>query len=517
MTKLAKKIFIFLTAVTVAAAVSGCSLTDTLKTAAKKEQQNDAVEQKETENAITIGVVDLDTYNPLLTKSVTMKNTLGFIYEPLFTLDEKQNIQGVLGDSYKISPDGKSITVSLKQNVLWQDGTAFSAKDVVYTAQTIMNGMTEYGNLLKNAVAVSGNANSVTVTFSKSIPDSAALLTFPIIKNGSISENFKPVGTGPFYLDYDKLSAFENYHGERAKIDTVKIKSVPDNEKFVSLFNAGVIDIADSAMMNMSEYTPRSNSTVNKYVTNKMVFVGFNINNAVFRYPEARAAIYKIIDRKNIVSHIYFSHAKAAHYPINPTNPMYPNTSENMHGDHGSAEKLLKDADWTKDKNGVYYRADQKGMTYFSVDILVNSEDTERIKIAAQLSETMSELGMKNRVTVCSGSEFTARLECGNYDMFIGKTSLLPNNDISQILYSGNVLGYSDEKTDILLAQIGTFMSDSDKKSVYKQLFERISEECPIAPICFLEDSIITSAKLKSGVCPSVSGTVVRTENWSVK
>ena len=518
MRALINKILVVLMSISVLCMCMGCTKIDNLKAVQQTEKPQNTDNDKETDNSITIGVVDLDTYNPLATKSVTMQNMLGFIFEPLFTFDDEQNTIGVLAKSYNTAPDGKSITLNIKDNVIWHDGTSFSADDVIYTIKTILNSDSRYKNLINNIVSVSKiNDSSLTVIFDRSIANPAALFSFPIIKNGSNLTSFKPVGTGPFYLDYDKLTSFEAYHGEKSNIQYVYVKSVPDNDKFVSLFNASVIDVADSSMFDMNEYTPRSNASVNEYVTNEMVFVGFNTQDSVFKFPEARRSIYEIINRKSIVSHIYFSRAKAAHYPINPTSRFYPNTAENMHSDHGAAEKELKDGKWKKDKRGVYFRADEKSMTYFSVEILVNSGDTERIKIAAEISETMSELGMKNTVTACSESEFSSRLQSGNYDMFIGKISLLPNNDITELISDGNTLNYSDDTTDILLTQLGTLTAENDKKDVYAQLFERVKEDCPIAPICFLKDSIITSAKIKSGVCPSVSGAISRTENWSTK
>lgn len=517
MRALIKKLLVVLMSISMICMCMGCTVTDNLKTAQQTEKPQNT-DDKETDNSITIGVVDLDTYNPLATKSVTMQDMLGFIFEPLFSLDDKQNTIGVLAESYNTAPDGKSMTLNIKKNVIWHDGTPFLADDVIYTIKTILNNDSQYKNLINDIVSVSKiNDISLTVTFSRSIPNPAALFSFPIIKNGSNLTSFKPVGTGPFFLDYDKLTSFEAYHGEKSKIKYIYVKSVPDNDKFVSLFNASVIDVADSSMFDMNEYTPRSNATVNEYVTNEMIFVGFNAQDDVFKFPETRRSVYEIIDRKSIVSHIYFSRAKAAHYPIKPTSRFYPDTAENMHSDHGAAEKELKDGKWKKDKRGVYFRADENGMTYFSVEILVNSADTERIKIAAEISETMSELGMKNTVTACSESEFSSRLQSGNYDMFIGKISLLPNNDISGLISGENNLHYSDNTTDILLTQLGTLTAENDKKEIYAQLFERVKEDCPIAPICFLKDSIITSAKIKSGVCPSVSGAVSRTEKWSTK
>ena len=44
--------------------------------------------------------------------------------------------------------------------------------------------------------------------------------------------------------------------------------SVPDDEKFLSLFSASVIDIADSLMIDMTSYMPKNNASVYDYVSN---------------------------------------------------------------------------------------------------------------------------------------------------------------------------------------------------------------------------------------------------------
>ena len=519
MRALGKKSIAVLLIISVIMQFSGCRFWGDIDNVSNTpEPQGQTVEENETENAITIGVVELDTYNPLTTKSVTMQNMLGFIFEPLFALDSSQNVTGILAEDYEISPDGKSIVISLRQNVIWHDGTTFSSNDVVYTMKAILNNDTRYADLLKNVVSIKPtDTNTVTVVFSRSIPNPAALMSFPVIKSGSMSEKFKAIGTGPFYLDYDRLTAFNAYYGTKPKLDYINIKSIPDNDKFISLFNASVIDIADSSMLDMTEYTPRSNASVNSYVTNEMIFVGFNTNDDVFKHPEARRSVYEVIDRQNVVSHIYFSRAEVAHHPINPSNRFYPDSPESMHSDLGAAEKELKAGKWEKDKRGVYFRSDNAGATYFGVEILVNSNDKERIKIAADISDKMSEAGMKNTVIVCSETEFLNRIEAGYYDMFVGKISLMPDNDLTDLISANNVLGYYDEETDIFLAQLGTLTNETDRKEIYANFFEHIKEECPIAVVCFLKDSIISSAKIKSGIEPSVSGTVLRTENWSVK
>lgn len=485
---------------------------DTENTSHKKEKESANTAE------ITVGVIEEDVYNPLLTKSSTLKNMLGFIFEPLFKIDNNKQAVGVLAESYEVSPDGKSIRISLKKDAVWHNGKRFTTDDVIYTIDSIKNNYTEYDRFLVDVRSAEAlDIYTLKVTFVRSVSDPVKLFSFPIIQKGTFDVKQKPIGTGPFCYGAKELKAFDDYYGNKPQVRTVKIKKVPDREKFVSLFNASVIDVADSSVIDMKVLTPRNNANVIDYTSNEMVFVGLNSANRVFSKKEARRSIYELVNRKNIASHIYFSRADVSFYPLSPESDFYPNVESEVDGNVGEAERCLQDNGWEKDGNGTYYLTTLAGVSYFSVDILVNSEDEERVKIAMNLSETMSKLGMRNSVSQCSEAEFWARINNRNYDMFIGKTTLLPNADSSDLLAGENIFNYSDEKMQTLLSQLGTVNDNEDKAEVYGEFFEHFRKECPIVPICFLKESVITSAKIKSGVSPLVSGMLVGTENWSVK
>lgn len=475
--------------------------------------------EKEIDNSITIGIVELDTYNPLYTKSKTMKNMLNFIFEPVFSINSDMTTEGVFAHSYQTSPDGKSLIINLKEGIKWHDGTPFTANDVVYTFEKLKSTITNYSYLVKDINYVKANGSySLSVAFYRSVPNPIALFSFPIIKNGSCeSSSFKPIGTGPFVLYGEKLISFAEYHGEKSKLDYINVMSVPDDEKFLSLFSASVIDIADSLMIDMTSYMPKNNASVYDYVSNKMIFAGFNANSPVFKFAEARRSVSKLFDRRHISTHIYFSRAMEALSPVNPQSRLYYDNGLSPRSDVSGSALELTEAGWKKDKRGVFCYSDNKSLTYFTVRILVNSENSERTKIAEDISKRMTESGMRNTLIKCNANEFSNRVRNGNYDMFIGEIELLPNNDLTELLATGNnTLNFSDEKTDIILSQLGTLSTENDIKNVWKSLSERIYETCPVAPICFIKESLLTSAKLKNGVEPSVESMVRQSENWSV-
>ncbi len=468
---------------------------------------------------ITVGLFDVDTYNPIYSSSSTVMNLMGFVYEPIFCINEDGSTTNILAESYMVSPDGKSITVKLKQNVKWHDGSTFICPDILYTIDKIKNSNSRFApmiNVIKDAIAI--DYNTLKVTFEKSTPNPAALLSFPVIKGYSADGNeFKPVGTGPYVYNGDKLDAYDSYHGGIAKISVVNIKNVPDKDKYISMFNAGVFDIADSGIVDMKTYTPKSKVNVQNYNSNKMIYIGFNCESSVFKFPEARKSVSKLIDRKNITSHIYFSGAEATAYPVNPSCFVYPETVINLYKDETTAEEILKEKGWELNVNDIYHFVEDRGATYFTVNILVNKDDECRVKIAEDLSKTMNDMGMFNTVTKCDPQQFINRIESGSYDMFIGETELTPNGDLSEILSGDNILNYTNGNCDALLSQIGTLTVPEDIKKSWADLCDLIVEDSPIAPICFIKESIILSSRIKSGVYPSPVNSVQRTENWSLQ
>ena len=224
----------------------------------------------------------------------------------------------------------------------------------------------------------------------------------------------------------------------------------------------------------------------------------------------------RIIDRDDIVNGVYFTRARSSRYALNPSSWAAFDESSRLHSDKEGAIELLTSAGWTADANGSFYKPGKKA-AYFSIRILVNSDSPERVRIAETIAGSMDLIGLRASVDKCSPQSFATRISAGNYDMFIGETELLPNGDLTPLAVTGeNSFGYSSAEVDALIAQQSIVTREADIKNVDRALCEKLYEDCPFAPICFMKKSMVTSAKLKSGVDPSVGGYVRDTVHWSI-
>ena len=301
-----RKILTAALAVTAAFCLCGCSIGEAIMGAGENvinffaDRSEETTEAPEEETAapenitndISVGIYDFDTFDPLNTVSDTVKDACGFIFEPLYSIDTSYKAVPVLAESCERSGDGLTLTVHLKQGVIWHDGTELNAGDIVYTINRIKGGTANYGELAAGFSSVyEQDAYTVVIQLSRPQPEAELLLSFPIVKNGSVfsdSPDGSVVGTGPFYMagksgenEY-RLAAFDAHHDGRAAMDSVYISMIPDKDKYISLFGANEINVATSEVIDMMTFMPKSNSKVTDYVSNDMTFLGFNTRSAVF-------------------------------------------------------------------------------------------------------------------------------------------------------------------------------------------------------------------------------------------
>ncbi len=155
-----------------------------------------------------------------------------------------------------ISEDGTQITWTLRDDVMWSDGTPFTADDVVFTYEYCSDEATGCTvQVFADVTSVVDNGdNSVTLTFeaAKSYPFEPYVgYTSPIIQRAQFADcvgaaavscsdqNFMPVGTGPYTVtelrpeDTVIYAMNENYRGiadGKPFFGTVEIKGGGDAE-----------------------------------------------------------------------------------------------------------------------------------------------------------------------------------------------------------------------------------------------------------------------------------------------
>ena len=529
MRKIKKIIFLF-TAVCCTLMASGCEWTEKINEFVYGSPENEQTEEqaKEVTNSISVGLLDFDTFNPLLTRSETVKECMQLVYEPLFELNEKIQPVPSLASGYNVSPDGRTIDISLKNNVTWQDGTIFNANDVIYTFNQIRTGVTPYTENIADAAKWKATDDySVRITLNYAVPNFVSLLTFPIIKNKTgmtLNSNYIPVGTGAFryerQISTGKLSfaAYDGFFKGRAKIDNVYVYTVPDMQKYETMFEVSEIDVITGETVDLSEYTPRGLSKNNEYVTNKMTFVGYNINSKLLGGRETRKGLTKIIDKEAIVNSVIYSRGVACDVPINPSSIYYYDTNTKFKADEANASKHLGNDGWGPDKDGKYVRTIDGKRQVMGFDILTNSDSNEKVSIANRISESFKNFGIPSTVTALPYEQYVAKINSHDFDIMIGEIEVGANLDLTPLVSSGgNYFSYYNPELDTLIGQMGMTSDENQLKMLFTQYSEKIVNDMPFSVLFYRKGNVISGAKIKSEMSPAIGRMYRNVEMWSVK
>jgi peptide/nickel transport system substrate-binding protein len=204
------------------------------------------------ENTIT------QDFNPYaVTQAAYGMGATGLIYEPLiqFDLAAPPKYYPWLATSYAWSNAGKSITFTIRNGVKWNDGTPFSAADVVFTFNLLKKNTAVNIDGL-NISSVTSSGNTVTVNF----PTAQYTNLQDIAGTGIVPEHIwssagnpatftdpNPVGTGPWMLstftpEGFTLKANPNYWGGAPKIQSVYFPVYTSNTGALTALFGGQID-----------------------------------------------------------------------------------------------------------------------------------------------------------------------------------------------------------------------------------------------------------------------------------
>jgi ABC-type transport system substrate-binding protein len=184
------------------------------------------------------------------------------IMEPLFRMDNDENLIPVLGLSAENSDDGKTWTVKLRRNVKFHDGTAFNADAVVHHWDRLLNpdnnfrGRAAMGPIVNvtkvDEYTIQYNLKHPWLPFKRVISSTRGLIQL-IPSSQSVeagNQDRAPVGTGPFKLKAwksgDSFTVVKNpdYWGKGVPfLDKIVFKPMTDSQTRYASLQAGQMDL----------------------------------------------------------------------------------------------------------------------------------------------------------------------------------------------------------------------------------------------------------------------------------
>ncbi len=476
------------------------------------------------------------TLNPLLNQDASVDNILKLIYMPLIRLDENHKPAPLIAQDWSFDEGGAVLTLSLRSDIYWQDGTNLTADDVIYSFDTLartadanavykgcMNYIRTYRKL---------SDYSIEIGFHQNFSGNLYALLMPIISRqyyGNIKTSGKdmlPMGNGFFQFDSYlpakemRLKKCISSFGTTAHIDEIVVNISTDRDTDLYSFEQGLTDILFLGSFDIGKSDNENDTKYYSCTTNYYDFIGFNFSKSLFQDSNVRKAIASITPKESLLESVYLGHGVVAETPINPTYWFYEPEVSKYDFSISQAKEYLAASNW-KDNNedGILDRTTNELAETFRVSILYNTENEIRRQIAIRLGDELRGIGAEVSLDGQPYDVYTQKLQAGDFDLFVGgwQLSVIPN--YSFMLHSAqagltNYTRYQNGDMDALLGVAYNVVKEEDIKLAYSNLQKKITEELPYISIAFRDYTLLSSDRVHGNVKPLENNIFDNINEW---
>ncbi len=283
-------------------------------------------------------------------------------FEFLCTLDPNAtDIAPGLAEKWTPNADNSVWVFNLRKGVKWQDGSDFTADDVVATMERMVAaGTAAIKGVIAKGSAVATDANTVTFNLAQangnfpylvSVFNAQSLITPKDYATGTTLDK-KPAGTGPWKLDsYDvasgaKFSRNENWWGGKTPLDSVEWVFFDDTAAMVTAMQGGQVDaIVQFDVLTGAQLFDDPNLTVVSTPTANHRQIWMRTDKGAFKDKRVRQAFALTIDRPTLVSQLFKDKAIVGNdHVIAPFYPYFDDSVPQRTQNIDMAKQLLSDA-----------------------------------------------------------------------------------------------------------------------------------------------------------------------------
>lgn len=455
---------------------------------------------------LVYGSADYDTINPIMNEHCEIRQLL---FDGLLKYDADGTLQPSLATAWRFDADTNTYTFDLRDDVTWHDGQAFTAEDVRFTIEAIM----DPENASENApnyeqVEEICVISDTQIAFRLSQPNYAfpGYMTMSILpahllagEDLWLSDFFRaPVGTGPYqFARWDVGQAItlvknEAYFGGEAQIDTIIFKIVTDDNARALQLKSGELTLAQVTPRDAQGFYGTDTWNVYDMQTSDYRGILYNFNNAYWQEnADLIPAISLCIDREAMLESVLLGMGEVAYSPIQ-RNEFNDETVERYSFDPARAQEAFLAAGCSRDAEGYWCREGARiGFT-----INASAGDQVRIDMARIAAQQLQQAGLDVRAEIPAEGIDWGGQEC----CVIGWGSPFDADDHTYKVFgtgmAANYSGYSNAEVDRYLT-LARQTPDAEQRAHYYSLFQQAMAAAPAYTFfCYLDAVYVADSTL---------------------
>jgi peptide/nickel transport system substrate-binding protein len=393
------------------------------------------------------------------------------VFDGLVEHDVDLTLRPALADTLpQPSPDGRTWTVRIRTGVMFADGSALDAQDVVATYRAMLDParqspMRQRFSMLRGVVAES----STTVRFELTAPYAPfpRLLVLGIMSSESVAKG-PAVGTGPYTVsDWDRgtrmvLSANESYWDGAPAIKEVTVEFVPDDEDRADRMREGKIDGAALPPLLAQEFENTDGLQVVSHSSADLRAAVLPTDGPVTGDPAVRLALNHAMDRRTVVDDVLAGRGQVAYTPMPAVQAEFMEPGAGFEHDITRALDQLESSGWVTGPDGIRTRDDQ--IAKFTLSYVAG--DTVSRDLAEAFATNARSIGIQVDLSPVARDSLTGAALVAFGDPFDPDPVLYP------LFHSGPTAlgGYSDKTVDEALEVGRTATDPAQRATAYRRL-----------------------------------------------
>ncbi|MDO4460494.1 MAG: ABC transporter substrate-binding protein [Clostridia bacterium] len=468
------------------------------------------------ETTLVYGSGDYTRINPAMDEHCEI-NVL--LFDGLTDHDGDGSVIPRLAKSWDYDEENLTYTFHLEEGVKWHDGEAFTAEDVKFTFEGIMNPENGSENAPNYEEVKEINViDDYTVEFKLTEVNTAFLeyMTMAIMpkhllegEDWQSSDYFRaPVGTGPYMLEsWDEGQSIvmvknEDYFAGPANIDVLVFKIVPDDTAKAMQLKSGELDLAQVTPKDSKNFEGDSDYTVYDMTTSDYRGILYNFWNEYWQEnADLIPAINYAIDRQAVLDSVLLGCGDVAYGPLQRNRYNYEDVNHYDYNPEKACE-LLEEAGCVKDEDGYYTRNGER----ISFTINATPGDQVRIDMAQIAATELQAIGLDVKANVPAGGIDWGGQEC----CIIGWGSPFDADDHTYKVFGtdkgANYSGYSNKMVDEYLLKARQTDDENERAENYAEFQKVIAENPAYTFFCYIDAMYVGNNSIKGIATDTVLG-----------
>lgn len=465
--------------------------------------------------------------NPILSTDSTSSQITQWIFNALVTYDKDANIIPELAKRYYFV-DETTLIFELRDDVKWSDGEPFTAKDVLFTYETIISPkiFTPYSSGFMHVLHVKildpytievkykyPYFKALEIWMMEVLPEHSLRLESDLMRS---KFNQTPLGTGSYTLEAFAtsknivLKANANYFIHKPNLDQIIFHYLPDRSSEFLMLKSKKLDVGTLTPLQLERQIDedfRKNYAIYEDIAHTYSYMGFNLKSEKFKDARVREALSLAIDREELVDILYFGHGKVCTGPFMPGTGAFNQNVKAPKQDIAKAKVLLKEAGY--DENHPFefeLSTSASGSGSYSAQILQHQLKRAGVVMKLRIMEWQAFLN-----TVILPRNFEAVLMGWSLGLKPDAYSIWHSE--SQRKGGFNFVGYHNEKVDALIKKAEKTVNQEKFDALYREIFAHIVADNPYL-FLVIPNSITAVNKEISPVSTSLIGIMHNAVDW---